>query len=105
MPAAVAPYSLYRPLKKRPPDVFSTLTLILMSTLTQDPSNDKDTPLSQVERKNRAPVSPEMLRVSLPKPFETRLANGLTVMILEDHRTPVVTAELTSTEPVNSSYR
>ena len=75
--------------------MFPALTLILMSTLTQDPANDKDTPLSQVERKNRAPVSPEMLRVTLPKPFETRLDNGLTVMILEDHRTPVVTAELT----------
>ena len=75
--------------------MFPALTLIFMSTLTQDPANDKDTPLSQVERKNRAPVSPEMLRVTLPKPFETRLDNGLTVMILEDHRTPVVTAELT----------
>ncbi len=72
----------------------SPALLILMSTLAQDPS-DKDIPLSQVERKNRAPVSPETLRVSLPKPFEARLNNGLTVMILEDHRTPVVTAELT----------
>lgn len=72
----------------------AALLLILMS-LAQDSSNDKDTPLSQVERKNRAPVSPDTLRVSLPKPFETRIENGLTVMILEDHRTPVVTAELT----------
>ena len=75
--------------------MFSALALIFMSTLTQDSANDKDTPLSQVERKNRAPVSPETLRVSLPKPFETRLENGLTVMILEDHRSPVVSAELT----------
>ncbi len=72
----------------------AALLLILMS-LAQDSANDKDTPLSQVERKNRAPVSPDTLRVSLPKPFETRIENGLTVMILEDHRTPVVTAELT----------
>ncbi len=75
--------------------MFSALAIILMSTLTQDSANDKDIPLSQVERKNRAPVSPEMLRVALPKPYETRIENGLTVMILEDHRTPVVTAELT----------
>lgn len=72
-----------------------TLTLILMSTPMQDSTNDKDLPLSQVERKNRAPVSPETLRVSLPRPYETRIDNGLMVMILEDHRTPVVTAELT----------
>jgi zinc protease len=75
--------------------VSPALALIFMSTLAQDSANDKDTPLSQVERKNRAPVSPELLRVSLPKPYETKIGNGLTVMILEDHRTPVVTAELT----------
>ncbi len=49
---------------------------------------------SKVERKNRAPVSKEILRVKLPKPVETTLPNGLTVLILEDHRFPNVTAQL-----------
>jgi predicted Zn-dependent peptidase len=49
---------------------------------------------SKVERKNRAPVSTEPLRVRLPKPVEAKLANGLTVLILEDHRLPNVRAQL-----------
>jgi predicted Zn-dependent peptidase len=51
-------------------------------------------PPSKVERKNRAPVSAESLRVRLPKPIEAKLANGLTVMILEDHRLPSVLVQL-----------
>jgi len=39
-------------------------------------------------------VSSETLRVHLPKPVEVKLANGLTVLILEDHRLPSVFAQL-----------
>ena len=45
----------------------------------QDPGS-KAIPLSKVERKNKAPVSNEVLRVKLPKPTEITLPNGLTVM-------------------------
>jgi predicted Zn-dependent peptidase len=48
---------------------------------------------SKVERKNLAPVSSETLPVKLPRPFETRLKNGLGILILEDHRLPNVLAE------------
>jgi zinc protease len=58
------------------------------------PGQDKGTSRSKVERKNRAPVSKEVLRVKLPKPVEVVLDNGLTVMILEDHRFPVVNMSL-----------
>jgi predicted Zn-dependent peptidase len=58
------------------------------------PGQDKGTSRSKVERKNRAPVSKELLRVKLPKPVEAVLDNGLTVMILEDHRFPVVNMSL-----------
>lgn len=51
-------------------------------------------PMSKAERLNRAPVSTEVLRVKLPKPSETVLENGLTVMILEDHRLPTVSVTL-----------
>jgi zinc protease len=57
--------------------------------------HDKTVPLSQVERKNKAPVSNEVLHVSLPKPVELKLANGLTVLVLENHRLPTVDARLT----------
>src|SRR5580765_835958 len=52
------------------------------------------TPQSKVERKNKAPVSREILRVKLPKPVEAKLKNGLTVLILEDHRAPFVSTQL-----------
>src|ERR1700689_4937192 len=55
---------------------------------------NKTIPLSQVERKNRAPVSKDILKVTLPKPIETTLPNGLTVLILEDHKLPEVTVQL-----------
>jgi zinc protease len=43
---------------------------------------------------NKAPVSSEILRVKLPKPVEMTLPNGLTVLVLEDHRLPLVTVRL-----------
>ena len=51
-------------------------------------------PPSKVERKNKAPVSREILRVKLPKPVEAKLKNGLTVLILEDRRAPYVNLQL-----------
>jgi len=52
------------------------------------------TPPSKVERKNRAPVAREILSVKLPKPVEAKLKNGLTVLIIEDHRAPFVSLQL-----------
>jgi len=52
------------------------------------------TPPSKVERKNRAPVARDILRVKLPKPVEAKLKNGLTVLIIEDHRAPFVSVQL-----------
>jgi zinc protease len=54
---------------------------------------DKSTPTSKVERLNRAPVSKEILKVKLPRPVETILPNGINVMILEDHRFPLVNVQ------------
>jgi zinc protease len=44
------------------------------------------------ERLNRAPVSKEVLRVSLPQPKDFTLDNGLAVQIVETERVPLVTA-------------
>ena len=48
----------------------------------------------QIERLNRAPVSKEVLKVNIPKAQEAVLENGLTVLVLEDRRFPVVTLQL-----------
>jgi zinc protease len=58
------------------------------------PQGDKSVSLSKVERKNKAPVSKDLIKVKLPKPVETRLDNGLTVLILENHKLPFVSMEL-----------
>ncbi|MGH9199071.1 MAG: hypothetical protein ACRD1T_25500, partial [Acidimicrobiia bacterium] len=62
---------------------------------SQTGPESKSIPISKVERKNRAPVSKEILRVKLPKPIEATLDNGLTVLILENRRLPSVSVELT----------
>lgn len=44
--------------------------------------------------KGKAPVNRDILRVKLPKPFETRLKNGLQVLVLEDHKLPTFSIQM-----------
>jgi zinc protease len=73
--------------------------VILAASLTAtgwtqgESANDKSIPTSKVERLNRAPVSKDILKVKLPRPIETTLPNGISLMILEDHRFPLVTVQ------------
>ena len=48
---------------------------------------------SKVERKNRAPVSKDVLKVTLPRASEAMLSNGLTVLIMENHRLPMISLQ------------
>ena len=50
--------------------------------------------LKGVVRLNKAPVSNELLRVKLPRPQEATLKNGMTLMVLEDHRVPTFTLRI-----------
>jgi predicted Zn-dependent peptidase len=72
---------------------FVTFCLVDFTATTvrpQGPSGEKGTAVSEVQRLNRAPVSKEILRVKLPRPRETKLTNGLTVLVLEQHKLPTV---------------
>src|SRR5258708_31716000 len=60
----------------------------------QQQPDSKAIPVSKGERKNKAPVSSDVLRVKLPKAVESKLANGLTILVMEDHRLPTVTVRL-----------
>ena len=52
-------------------------------------------PSSQgVVKKGKAPVSTDVLKVKLPRPQEADLANGLHLMVLEDHRLPQITFQI-----------
>src|SRR6266566_9882456 len=74
-----------------------TAAVVLFATATGwsqgESAQDKSIPTSKVERLNRAPVSKETLQVKLPRPVEAALSNGINVMILEDHRFPLVTVQ------------
>jgi zinc protease len=73
--------------------VILAATLAVSGWSQGDPAQDKSIPTSKVERLNRAPVSKEVLKVKLPRPIETVLPNGINLMILEDHRFPLVTVQ------------
>ena len=88
----------------RPSMKFATAKIILIAMATAlapsawgqnsaEQAQDKSIPTSKVERLNRAPVSKQILNVKLPRPIEAKLPNGLNVMILEDHRFPLVTVQ------------
>jgi predicted Zn-dependent peptidase len=75
---------------------FATLSLILLLGLAGPAvaQEDHSAESSKVERKNRAPVSKDVLKVSLPHATETTLSNGLTVLIMENHRLPMISMQL-----------
>lgn len=59
------------------------------------PPTQGDTPSTKgIVKKNKVPVSKEVLKIRLPKPAETDLANGLHLIVLEDHRLPQISFQL-----------
>src|SRR5712691_9234485 len=72
--------------------VIILLTAFGAGTISAQEEHTTDT--SRVERKNRAPVSRDILRVTLPRATEATLSNGLTVLIMEDHRLPMISMQL-----------
>src|SRR5215475_4978411 len=88
------------------PFVLVTLLLGLVGSAVAQEDHSADT--SKVERKNRAPVSKEILKATLPRATEATLSNGLTVLIMENHRLPFVSLQYNVSgagplfEPANS---
>lgn len=77
------------------------LAIILAAPLTafaQERTSPPQDPASQPKKstvlKNRAPVSKELLKVKLPKANEATLKNGLRVLVLENHRVPLVSMQM-----------
>ena len=54
------------------------------------PPASKATDFKGVTLKKRAPVSNEVLKVKFPKPVESKLKNGVELLVLEDHRSPTI---------------
>jgi zinc protease len=75
--------------------IVALFALVIPSLAQTAPAGDvQSTPRSQVVRLNKAPISNDVLRVHLPKPVKATLSNGVRVLILEDHRFPLVTVSL-----------
>jgi zinc protease len=51
-------------------------------------------PTQGVVHKGKVPVSSETLKIKLPRPSEATLANGLRLIVLEDHRLPQISFQL-----------
>jgi predicted Zn-dependent peptidase len=66
----------------------------LVPATAQQPAEQRQDSMKGVQPKNLAPVSTEVLRVKLPRPADRKLKNGLSVLIMENHRVPTVTLDL-----------
>jgi hypothetical protein len=64
--------------------------LVSVATPVGYAQDNKSTDVSKVVRLNRAPVNKEVLRVQLPRPTVVKLPNGITLVLLEDHKLPTV---------------
>ena len=66
-------------------------TGLLAGAPSQAPAAPPQPSATKMVLKGKAPVSSEVLKVKLPRPQEADLANGLHLMVLEDHRLPQIT--------------
>ena len=71
-----------------------SLSAVLLAHAQETPPAQQPSDFKGVQRKNLAPVSNDVLRVKLPKPAESKLRNGMTLMVIEDHRAPTITVTL-----------
>lgn len=58
------------------------------------PRAQQPTDFTGVELKNRAPISNEILKVKFPRPAESRLKNGMELLVLEEHRSPTIQVQI-----------
>ncbi|HUS20274.1 MAG TPA: pitrilysin family protein [Terriglobales bacterium] len=78
--------------------LLNILSLLLLGAFAwaqqPTPGMDQAQPTGKVNRLNQAPVNTELLKIKLPRAKEITLANGLTVMVLEQHKLPQVSYSL-----------
>jgi predicted Zn-dependent peptidase len=70
------------------------LSTALISAQQPQSAGEHEQLPSHVQRLNRVPVNQEILKVKLPHPKEVRLPNGLTLLVLEQHKLPTLSITL-----------
>jgi zinc protease len=72
-------------------------SLMLASSLLiaqESPRSQQPTDFTGVQLKNKTPISNEILKVKFPRPIESRLKNGMELLVLEEHRSPTIQVEI-----------
>jgi hypothetical protein len=75
----------------------ATIVALAVATALAAPQQMGGAPQPQTTQmvlKGKAPVSTDLLKVKLPTPQEADLSNGLHLIVLEDHRVPLVTFQI-----------
>ena len=76
---------------------FALVPLLVVPCVLAGPiliAQEPPSPTQGLVRKNKVPVSGEILKIKLPRPSETTLSNGLRLVVLEDHRLPQISFHL-----------
>ena len=76
----------------RIPAAITMTALIAVLTVAQAPQSPK--PSKGLVIKGKAPISKEVLKITLPKAYETKLSNGLQVVVLEQHKLPTFAMQM-----------
>ena len=78
-----------------------SIRLLAILLLASAPAAAQDAPAAQqptdfkgVVLKNKAPVSNDVLRVTFRRPSESKLKNGMELLVLEEHRSPTIQVEI-----------
>ncbi|MBX3277488.1 MAG: insulinase family protein [Acidobacteria bacterium] len=73
----------------------AVLALASASGFAQAPGQQPEAPsMKGAVIKGKAPVNKEILKVKLPRPFETKLKNGLEVLVLENRKLPTFSMQM-----------
>jgi zinc protease len=69
--------------------VVALMTILVQAQTPQQPRSSKGLVI-----KGKAPLAKEVLKVNLPRAYETKLSNGLQVIVLEQHKLPTFTMQM-----------
>jgi len=75
--------------------ILLSLALASVAAAQGPPPGQQPQSVAGVVKLNKAPVSNEVLKVKLPRPVERQLANGLKLLIVENHRIPSISLRIT----------
>jgi zinc protease len=75
--------------------ILSSLVLASALVIAQEsPRSQQPTDFTGVQLKNKAPISSDILKVKFPRPLESRLKNGMELLVLEERRSPTIQVEI-----------